>query len=434
MIYLDNRESVSSADSYLFYRSLIDKGTHLPSIDKNELILTQSTEIKQLFPTYDVRFLSEYLGVRGDMGLYELFSIFFDGKVQDDFDMIETLFKGFLIESDWCFCLKIGVTFCWFSISDKKLHKLGTMQFSEPISKYTVGRFIKRLRFSIVKSGVNLNKIKFLCWNKNDLGYEFSGYITKYDCLDTFFSSIEGLKNLDVESVMHFLSKENKVKYIITAENFVNCLNDSFDALKLYQKDGVLYSRSTYYKDYSTCISPIVNQSDCSYGLIIDCEGKSGGNIEDGCREIGGLIYCKYSNILVSVNTFACDELLLEDTLLQVFSNYKENTGGKLSNIQVLTFGKSDEKMLQNSIVKVCSKKNARFILNKLVFIDCMPFVLSHTNTSDDSKSTLSNIARSLGVMPVFPKHKPVNDARTLFNILACILNDTGKFIRERKE
>jgi hypothetical protein len=47
----------------------------------------------------------------------------------------------------------------------------------------------------------------------------------------------------------------------------------------------------------------------------------------------------------------------------------------------------------------------------------------------DKGKCTLSNIARKFGVLPVFPKHKPVNDARTLFNILACILKDTGKFI-----
>jgi hypothetical protein len=250
-----------------------------------------------------------------------------------------------------------------------------------------------------------------------------------YDCLDTFFSRIEGLKDMNAENVMHFLSKENKVKYIVTAENFVDCLNDSFDALKIYQKDGILYSKNIYYKDYSTCVSPIINQSDCSYGIIIDCEGKSGGDIEAGCREIGGLIYCKYGSIMVNLNTFTCDELLLEDTLLQVLKNYKEYTLGKQNNIQVLTYGKSDEKMLQASIKNICSKKNAKFLLSRLNFVDCMPFVLSNT-TGVDAKGTLSNIARSLGVMPVFPKHKPVNDARTLFNILACILNDSGKFLK----
>jgi hypothetical protein len=258
------------------------------------------------------------------------------------------------------------------------------------------------------------------------MGVEFSSYFTLYDCLDAFFSRIEGFHGMDIEGVMHFLSNESKVKYLVTAENFVNCLNDSFSALKIYQKDGILYSRDVYYKDYSTCVSSIINQASCTYGIILDCEGKAGGSIDDGCREIGGLIYCKYNKILVSVNTFACDELLLEDTLLQVIKNY--NMLDSKSSIKVLTFGKSDEKMLKNSISSVCSRKNARTIINRLRFYDCMSFVFDFVK-DNDSKGTLSNIARSFGVMPVFPKHKPVNDARTLFNILACILNDTGKFI-----
>lgn len=369
------------------------------------------------------------------MGLYELFSFFFEGKVTDDFDMIETLFNGFLVDSSWCFCLKIGVTFCWFTVTERKLKKLGTLQFSEVISRYTVGKFIKRLRYSLVKSGVNLNKVKYLVWSEDDIDSLWGSYILKFDCLRTFFSKIDGLRGLDVEGVMHFLGKTLALKYQVTAENFVDCLNDSFYALKLEQKDGVLYSRTTYYKDYSTCISPIVNQSDCTYGIIIDCEGQLGGTgaIDDGCRELGGIIFCRYKSILVSLDTFSCDEKLLEDTLLQVVRNYKSLSNYLWGRINIYCYGASDERMLKSSIKDLCSRKSIKTFSNLFNYVDCKDFISNYLLCNEEiiveGRQTLSNIAKALGVKPLFPKHKPLNDARTLFNILSQILMETGKFL-----
>ena len=421
-------------DTNIYYRSNQDKGYNLPSIGQ-ELIFTQSKEIQHSYLSRDIKILSEYLGIKEEMGLYELFSFFFEGKVTDDFDMIETLFNGFLVDSSWCFCLKIGVTFCWFTVTERKLKKLGTLQFSEVISRYTVGKFIKRLRYSLVKSGVNLNKVKYLVWSEDDIDSLWGSYILKFDCLRTFFSKIDGLRGLDVEGVMHFLGKTLALKYQVTAENFVDCLNDSFYALKLEQKDGVLYSRTTYYKDYSTCISPIVNQSDCTYGIIIDCEGQLGGTgaIDDGCRELGGIIFCRYKNILVSLDTFSCDEKLLEDTLLQVVRNYKSLSNYFWGRINIYCYGASDERMLKSSIKDLCSRKSIKTFSNLFNYVDCKDFISNYLLCNEEviveGRQTLSNIAKALGVKPLFPKHKPLNDARTLFNILSQILMETGKFL-----
>lgn len=433
MLYLDNRESVEKADSFLYYRNKADFGYKYPRVSNNEIIFTQNKELQKLNRDKNVKILSEFLGLKEEMGLYELFSFFFDGKVRNDFDMIEALFNGMLVDSDWCFCLKIGVTFCWFTIGDRGINKLGTMQFSEQVSKYTVGKFIKRLRYNIVKSGINLSKLKFLVWSKEDLSYEFSNYILKFDCLNTFFSSIEGLRGLSIENIMHFLSKDVSIRYQVTAEVFIDCLNDSFTALKISQKDGVLYSRNTYYKDYSTCISPIVNKSECSYGIILDCEGQLGGDgsIDAGCREIGGIIYCKYHNILTSIDTFSCDNLLLEDTLLQVIRNYKEFSGSFVKSINVICYGASDQKMLLSSVNELCSHRSIKLISSLFNFVDCRTFVQCYLYANEinvDGKQTLSNIAKALGVKPLFPKHKPLNDVRTLFNILAQILMITDDF------
>ena len=438
MLYLDNRESVTKADSYLYYRNSQDKGYYFPDRLNNEVIFTQNKELQKTYLDKDVKILSEYLGFKEEMGLYELFSFFFEGKVKDDFDMIEALFTGLVVDSKWCFCLKIGVTFCWFTIEDRHLQKLGTMQFSEQISKYTVGKFIKRLRYNIVKSGVNLNKVKYLIWDSYDLNYEFSNYILKYDCLSTFFSNIEGLKGLSIENVMHFLSKDVAVKHQVNAETFVDCLNDSFTALRLEEIDGVLFSRNVYYKDYSTLIAPIVNKMECTYGIIIDCEGQLGsdGNVNNGCRALGGLIYCKYRNILISLDTFSCDDILLEDTLLQVINNYKEFAGSYIRKIDVITYGASDEKMLSASISSLCSRKSIKLFSNLFNFVDCKNFIhnyITENNIYIDGRFTLSNIAMAVGVKPLYPKHKPLNDARTLFNILAQILIVTDEFCIKNK-
>mgnify|MGYP003405939742 CR=1 FL=1 len=49
-----------------------------------------------------------------------------------------------------------------------------------------------------------------------------------------------------------------------------------------------------------------------------------------------------------------------------------------------------------------------------------------------EGKGSLSTLARAVGVYPVVPKHNPVNDARTLFNILSKIL--IINMIKKKKE
>lgn len=428
MLYLDTRESASQADSFLYYRSQNDFGFGFPKLISTETIYTQNSSIVDEFTIkgYKVKTLSEFLGLSPNIGLYELFSYYFEGKIQTDFDMIQILFNGFLFDSSWCFCLKIGVTFCWFTVDKKQIHKLGYIQFSEPVSKYSVGKFIKKLRFSIAKSGINLNKVKYLMWNSDDLTYEFSKYLIKFDYLEDFFSKIDGLKNMDCVSIMKLLSKNILSRYSPNAETFVDCLNDSFSALAISESDGILYSRNIYYKDYSSCVSSIINRSKCSYGIILDCEGKVGqdGSLNNGLRELGGIIYCKYNNVLLNLNSFSCDELLLNETLEKVFENYRELSGLKDRYINVVTYGTSDVIMLNSS----CSKK----VLNRMHFYDARPFIndyITKNNLVVDGRSTLTNIARAFEVLPIFPKHSPINDARTLFNILAKVLQVNNKFL-----
>ena len=433
MIYVDK----VSNNKYIYYNSHHVSGYELPDLDliNSDLVVVQSAELYDYYTKLGARVkrLSDVLGLVTDMGLYEIFSFYFEGKVKDDIDMLELIFSGLLNNSDYCFCLKIGVTFCWFEVRKDRIVKLGTLQFGEKPSKYTVGRFIKRLKYQIAKSGVNLNKIRFLTWNKDDISEEFSTYITNYINLESFFGNIDGLKGLTCTNVVKLLSKDIQLRFNVTAETLVDALQVNFRTLGIYEKDGVLYSRNAYLKDYSICVSSILEPEKCTYGIIIDCEGKLGedGSLQNGCRELGGLIYCKYDNLLLNIDTFVCDEKLIEDTLERVFENYKDLTN-QMTNINVLVYGYSDVIMLQSSLEQIGGKKFRKKVLNRVNIVDCQPFFNDYIEKKGleiQKNPKLTKLATELKVSPVYPKHMPLNDARTLFNILAKILQITDEFV-----
>ena len=179
-------------------------------------------------------------------------------------------------------------------------------------------------------------------------------------------------------------------------------------------------------------MSSILEPEKCTYGIIIDCEGKLGsdGSLQNGCRELGGLIYCKYDNILLNLDTFVCDERLIEETITRVLANYKDLTK-QTNNIKVLIYGYSDVIMLKSSLNN-CSKKFRKMLSNKLILKDCQPFIndyIVERSVPIQKNPKLTKLATELSVSPVYPKHMPLNDARTLFNILAKILQQSGKFV-----
>ena len=422
MIYLDENKN-----SYLYYKDRSHKGTTIPTDffqTNTDRIITTSKAIENRCNLNGIPciMLTKYLNLTDNLSLFEIFSYYFEGKVKEDMDMVEAIMQGLINQTDWCFCLKIGVTFCWFRVEDGKLRKIGAMQFSEVVSNYSVGRFVKRLRYNLAMTGNNIAKVKFLFWNEDDNDIEFSKYIFTFDYLYQFFDKVEGLRNLKASNIIQLLSKTIQNKYTVTAESFVDSLVDSSEELGLTQREGILYSQNIYYKDYNTCQSPIIDKSQCTYGIIIDTEGVKGsdGSVNNGISELGGIIYCKYKNILLSVDTFECDKALLQETLERVIINYKEITGKKVKSIPTIIFGTTDIFMLQS--MGITNK-----VMQVFDFINCQKFIKKYYII--DEKPTLANIARNAGVKPIFPKHRALNDAKTLFNILAKILQDNNDFI-----
>lgn len=345
-----------------------------------------------------------------NMGYYEIFNYFFISTQNlTDEELYMILDKAFIqSSSQYCFCLKLHNTFCWFTVTDK-VNILGKLQFSTTVSLQNIGAFIKQLRFSIVKSGIRLDHIKFLVWDdKVDLKH-FENYIIQYDNLQDFFNKIQGCSNLSYKAIIQLLQKEEYSSY--NAEAFVRCLKDNFEELGLYEQDGILYSTNLFYhKDYVGLRSPIIDPKNCSYGIILDTEGK-GSDAQQGVREIGGIIYCRNGNRLTILDTFYSDSYLAEDVLKQAMQLVKSLQPG---HIRVHTYGDFDRKLLYYSISDKTYKQ--------LSFHDISTALVVKYNNGRSIKQ--SKLAEKLGVLVHKPKHSALADAKTLFNILAVYTKD----------
>ena len=123
---------------------------------------------------------------------------------------------------------------------------------------------------------------------------------------------------------------------------------------------------------------------------------------------------------------------MLEETIDKVINNFKSyNTNILSHNIRVLVYGTSDETLFQASLREKLSQRKYVNICNKLEFINVYDYINSYIDKFDDfdEKHTLENVAKYLSVRVLKPIHNPLNDARTLFNVLSRILQMTKKFV-----
>lgn len=391
----------------LYFRSPDDCGYGEPEFIDGEPVIAQSGAEPE--GVDNVKTLSYVTGLPDDVDLFSAYSYFFDHAVETEFEMAELLFKGVLLESELCHCIQIENTYAWFKFKDLTVIPLGSISFNERLTVFSTGMFIKRLNYEMADSGVNIFNVTFYGTDG------FFGRRTYHNLSDIFWGC-------SMSDLFFLLSPQIRREYNLDAKDFVNLLRINVKSIGLRLYDKKLYTRHVYLKDISSCRSVVVHEKGSQFGLIVDCEGQLGGSGEltQGCRELGGLIWCKNADILVSVETFNCDNRLIEETLTQALKNLRGFSGGSKS-LTILTFGMSDKVMLESSV-------NLGRLHKNIKFVDCRQFILKHVDCAD-GKLTLSNIARNLGVMAVKPKHKAVNDARTLLNVLSMILHKTGEFV-----
>lgn len=339
------------------------------------------------------------LGLPENFSLYEAFAHFFGATtVDNDNDVEDTL--EMLLSGEPCYCLILNRSVCFFTIKGTfctTLFEVYESDFTDEAIHNAV--LYKRCLFYLCRQGFRVDAV-------------FSDDSLKW-VVSRSYSLSEMLLGYSVEDAFWLGSKSLVEKEHIRAGDLVS-------HLRIDNELHAIYPRS---KDISSCTSSCIGTSGCSYGLILDCEGKVGldGRLDHGFREIGGLVWCRKGKILVSVEQFSCDEVLFPDvmkTAIETLRSFKSK-----GSIDVLVFGSSDEQLFLASCKNMGVSKR---VYKAMKFHNVSSFVYGETLRT---KGSLAEIARDLGVTVVCPRHKAVNDARTLLNVLAKILYKKGSFV-----
>lgn len=465
ILYCEVKESVSNSDSFTYFCIKYNKTNNLikdtkkykgvcdnlkdiiDDVDCEVQIFTQYSfdKLKQIENfDFSLHLLTSFLGLPQTCSLYDIFSFYFDtdSKLVSDSEMIEVIITSILtqgtnIQYSYCvyFCEDNRYSFCWFYINEKsKVQILGSDTITlkgDEFDNFKLGKSMKSLRYKIAISGCCISRVKYLSWGTNSL----ERYISDYIDLSLLISEVTGLRGYNYNDLVRILSTNLKLKYEYSAKEFMTALSQSSQVLNLKSlDDGSISISDLFVKDYSLCDSTTIDKTRCKWGIILDCEGNR--DNKSGLRELGGIIFCRHNDILLSVETFECTEILLEETLQQAIKDYESNMGRYIParGIDIFTFGSIDEVMIEDSLRAVSSKQFRKRIKRLFKYHDCRDFAytyLSDYNITIDDKKTLSNVAKAIGVSVVTPKHNALADCRTLFNVLAFILQETGNWVLE---
>ena len=403
--------------------------------------------------------LSEFLNVNEDC-VFDIFNKFY--PIDDSLsylDMIETVITsnciGVLSDkyslSNIFLCLDLNnsvddnnlVSWCLFSLKDNNidiiLYDEYKVNFDVNLG-YTVLRLKqKELQYRLASNGVVLNRIISVYFSEYEM-LKFDYFkclisqknIALTDRYAVLLNDMECLKYLNFGSYKEYnrlFSSSYKSNDKKCAFNIVSILSEMSKLLGLDYNNKFIVKNTGLRKDFSSDRLALNNRVNCSFGIILDCEG----TVENGCTEVGGIIYCRKSSYLLKMETFSFTDLDINEgfeTLLRSYENviqrYIPNRG-----IDVLVFGSNDEKMVLKSFKGKQSKGIRKRIEKSFRFVDARNYIydfLDSYNIDTDNRK-LATVAECLGVKVIEPRHNALNDSKTLFNILAKILMKTDEFI-----
>lgn len=331
---------------------------------------------------------------------------------------------------------KYKITTCWFTVTiDSFCKKLGTfdteIDYESPYLYYDIEDFKRKLNQSMIATGVSVEMCKgvtLLNSTKEAIDNIFSkagSEIPNYLVVENIRDKLLSLAKIDIKTnssnkiLARLYNTMQENTYSIKADYIVKMLENSGKKLKLEINDkGISFNVDSYRKDFSKDDVPKLSTRVADYGLIIDCEGTQDG----GCRELGMLIICRMGDILINVKGYRCNESQIAETLDEMYKDYAEFIERYIpsSGIPCYVYGPNDRQRIINSLVGKKNKSSRKTFENRCKFIDCQAAIKKYVGQLDSYK--LGDVASELGVAVVAPKHDPLNDCKTLFNILAKML------------
>lgn len=186
------------------------------------------------------------------------------------------------------------------------------------------------------------------------------------------------------------------------------------------RKGIIVADMANYRRDFSADVCEIEANPRDKYFIVMDCEG----TVQRGATEVGGVIVAvKRDGRLCKLSTFAFTRLDFESDFEAMLTQWTRLTGRKeTQGIQIQTYGANDREMFLKLVGSELGRKIKRKYMKYLDFRDCQPRifeVLDRLGISGGRK--LSEVAESLGVAVIHPRHTALNDAKTLFNVLSVV-------------
>lgn len=354
-------------------------------------------------------------------------------KLYSDDSMILALdFDNNLLDSDFHI---MSYSLVSFGSGFRRVHN-GEMniELNEKSYSKVISEVIKSIRYILAKEGAVLGNVSLLFFSTAEYKVFRSVFGSKLSNKVLILSDVlKELRCVDVSdygSFIRYLSSRHQDLARKSAYSITNVLIECCESIGLIYKEGVLsVTNIDYKKDFSSDRLNLNTRFDSTFGVILDCEG----TVNNGCTQVGGVIFCRKGIYLSKLETFSFDNLDIIEGFEQIFSSYEKQLGRYLPNrgIDILVYGRNDEKMVNASFSGKRGKQMKRKIDRYFHYLDCQSFVDDFIDASGLSVDNhkLSTIAYALGVLVVEPKHNALNDAKTLFNVLAKILIETEEFV-----
>jgi len=388
------------------------------------------------YPNYSLFDLyTHYFSVNETHTRLELIDMLLTGVVRYKHGASKDDISGFLIIHPLVRGNCAIMTFAWIKLSvDGTSEILGSEQCILPNADDNycrLGCFFKQLETSITMSGITFGSLlptfyseQYYCTYRN--------IILNMDVPE--FTSHSYLQDLLLSCLPRYMRQCVHNSFAKLIRVFSNKISDEhqFSAMRLCNimqsdiglaiKDGALVTQKQFYKDFSSDVIATDYNLPFKYGVILDCEGTSTG----GCSEVGGIIYGynKSKGMLLKIETFYFKQYDFLEGMQSLIERFGIVSGRHFGNIPVLTYGKTDEIMLQNELHESTSRSLRKKIQKSFIFLDAQDIIgeyLDSIDTSDLGNRKLSTVAKFVGVRVATPKHNALSDAKTLFNILAYL-------------
>ncbi len=243
------------------------------------------------------------------------------------------------------------------------------------------------------------------------------------NCLPDTFKEIVGSS---LSKLLTLMLGKIKSKHTLTAYSVGALMQTLSNHIEFKIENDMLTTRGNYIKNfYTDTFDPDMFSYMTRYFIVMDIEGNS----SDGCSEIGAIIvgYSVRGKFIIALQSFYFKENEFADGLSELMAKFKAITKERnisYNYVDVYTYGNMDNYMFDNQLSISLSKTSRKKYQKFFNFVNIQQNICNAITEMNIVPQNFKqhSIANALGVEVALPKHSALNDAITLFNILAYLI------------